>query len=260
MNAPSMGPSTCAARRREAATGAATSIATLTLRQLRLAAEPPPPPRVLVQHVDPALPARLAKALPAHVAIDATTTLAESLEQAERARPALILLDTTDAIEEGDAVAGVLRQAAPAAGIFALADAGDPAAPWRPGEALDGVLPRSLDAALIKGFLYGLYVKPLVTLEGGVVRVAGYQGPAAHHPAYLAAATRGVLAACAAAGLGDVELDLRHLPVAAPDAVALVEALDAALRAAGAAPGFRLSPVVHAAAAAALARTLLLAA
>jgi CheY-like chemotaxis protein len=235
-------------------------IATLALRQLRLGPEPPPPPRVLVQHGDPALPARLAKALPPHVVIDATTALAESLDHADRHRPALILLDTRDPIEEVDAVAAVLRQAAPTAGVFALADDGSAEAPWRPGVALDGVLPRTLEPMLMKCFLYGLYVKPLVTVEGAVVRVAGYQGPAAHHPAYLAAATRGVLHACAAAGLADVEIDLRHLPVATPTAVELVEGLDDALRAVGTAPGFRLGAAHHAAVAAALARTLVLAA
>ena len=235
-------------------------IATLALRQLRVAPEPPPPPRVLVQHLDPALSARLAKLLPPHVVIDATTALAESLDRAECDRPALILLDTSDPIEEVDAVAGVLRQAAPTAGVFALAEGGSAEAPWRPGEALDGVLPRALDATLVKSFLYGLYIKPLVTVEGAVVRVAGYQGPPAHHPAYLAAATRGVLDACATAALADVELDLRHLPVATAAAVALVEHLDDALRDAGTAPGFRLSASLHAAVAAALERTLLLAA
>ena len=123
-------------------------IATLALRQLRLGPEPPPP-RVLVQHGDPALPARLAKALPPHVVIDATTALAESLDHADRHRPALILLDTRDPIEEVDAVAAVLRQAAPTAGVFALADDGSAEAPWRPGVALDGVLPRTLEPMLV---------------------------------------------------------------------------------------------------------------
>ena len=232
-------------------------ITALATKQLRLdPAILATPPRVLVQHVDPAVPARLGKLMPPHVVIDASTSLAQSLELGERHRPALVLLESADALEEVDAIAGVLRQVAPTAGMFALSEAGRADAPWQPAAALDGVLPRTLDAALVRGFLYGLCVRPLVSLEGHVVRAAGHQGPASYHPAYLALLTRALLERCAAAGLADVELDLRHLPVAPEAALELVATLDAALRAAGVAPSFRLAAAVRASASGRLDRLL----
>lgn len=236
-------------------------IASLATRSLRLdPASLPPPPRVLVQHGEAGLPARLARLLPPHVVIDTSAGLAESLELTEVHPYALILVESADELEEVDAMAAVLRAAAPTAGLFAIADGGRADQPWAPTEALDGVLPRTLEPALVKAFLYGLYVRPLVTRDGAVLRVGGYQGPVAHHPAYVAAVRRMVLDHGARAGLADLVIDLRHLPLAPDAVVALVEELDDTLRRDGGAPGFRLSAAAAAAAAGRLDRTLLLAA
>ena len=236
-------------------------IVALAVRALRLdPASVPPPPRVLVQHAEPGLPARLARLFPPHVVIDVSASLAESLELVEQRPYALILLDSADELEEVDAMAAVLRGAVPAAGVFALSDQGRADRPWAPAEALDGALPRTLEPALVKGFLYGLYVRPLVTREGAVLRVGGYQGPAAHHPAYLAAIRRQVLDHWAHGDLAEITVDVRHLPVTPDEVVALVEDLDRALRDRGCAPSFRLSAAAVTAAAGRLDRTLLVAA
>jgi CheY-like chemotaxis protein len=236
-------------------------IVALTLRTLRL--DPttlPPPPRVLVQHTDPGLPVRLTKLLPPHVVVDTSPALAESVEIVGRHPYAAVLLESDDDLEEVDAMAGVLRANAPVAGVFAISERGRADAPWSPSEALDGVLPRTLDAALIKGFLYGLYVRPLVTLTGTALRIAGYQGPAAHHGAYLAAVERLVLDHCQRANLTDVKIDARHLPLAPDEAVTVIARLDATLRGLGIAPAFRIHAAVAALAPGRLERTLLLAA
>ena len=234
-------------------------IATLAVRQLRIdPAALPPPPRVLLQHVDPTLPARLARLLPAHVAIDATTTAAESLDRVAEASYAAVLVQAADGLDEARAIGGVLRPAAPGAARFALDPTGRADAPWQPDEDLDGVLPLPLDAATVKGFLYPLAVRPLVHVEGEVVRAAAFDGPPAHAAAYRALLVRGLLER--AAGLADVEVDLRDATLADAELVALVGEVCAALRAAGAAPVFRVPPAVHARVAAALAGTLLVAA
>lgn len=236
-------------------------IATLALRSLGL--EPgamPPPPQVLLQHSDPGLPGRMTRLLPAHVRLATSASFAESVERLEAAPHTLVLVESTDDVEEVDAMAGVLRAAAPVAGIFAVSERGRSDAPWAPGDNLDGVLPRTLEPALVKGFLYNLYVRPLVTVERSLLRVGGYQGPASHHPPYLAAVTRQVLACCARHDLADVAIDLRHVPFEPAPTIALVAELDRVLRERGVAPAFRLGPAAAVLAAAQLERTLVLAA
>ncbi|MCE9578881.1 MAG: response regulator [Deltaproteobacteria bacterium] len=212
------------------------------------------PPRVLVQHTDPAIPRRLAKLLPAHVAIDASDSIAQSLDLAEERDHGLVLIESQDALEEIGAVAGVLRRAVPGASMFALSDAATEGSHWRADDALDGVLPRALTDSLARGFLYSNFLRPLVFIEGTQVQVAGFQGPAIYLPVYLARVRRLLVERCAV--LPDSIIDLANLP-ADPDAVIeLVAHVNDALREAGAAPSFHLG-ALHDLAAPQLANVLL---
>ncbi|MBK7073107.1 MAG: response regulator [Myxococcales bacterium] len=215
----------------------------------------PPPPRVLVQRA-PGGPTPLAGAWPAHVVVEVAATLAESLDRVEAAPPSLVLLDTGRPLDEVDAMAGVVRQAAPAAGIFALAAEAAPDGPW---DALDGVLAAPPDPAHAQQHLYPLYVRPLAITEGEVVRVAG-PGPAGVGAAYGVALRRTVVDACRRAGLADAQIDLRRVPLADGALVELIADLDARLRATGVAPAFVLPAAARAAMPAALGRALVVAA
>jgi CheY-like chemotaxis protein len=217
------------------------------------------PPRVLLQHTDPAVPGELRKVLPAHVAIDVSQTLAESLDLAEAVHRDLVIVDSRGLVDEMTAVAHVIRSALPAAGIFAMA-ADVVASPlWCPEAALDGVLPRALDAATGRGFLYANFLRPLVFVDGRVARAAGFLGPAVHLAAYVAMLVRALVGRCARLDpTADLQIDLRRMP-GDPDAVVeVITAVNRELRAAGAAPAFRISPAMQDATAGRLARFVIL--
>lgn len=211
----------------------------------------PPPPRVLVQHA-PGGPTPLVGAWPAHVVVEVAATLAESIDRIEAAPPSLVLLDTGLPLDEVDAMAGVVRQAAPAAGIFAVAAEAAPEGAW---EALDGVLIAPPDPTCARQHLYPLFVRPLAVAEGEIVRVAG-PGAAGVGPAYGVALRRAVVHACRRAGLADAQIDLRRVPLVDGALVALIADLDAQLRTNGVAPTFSLPAAARAGIPAALGRAL----
>jgi two-component system chemotaxis response regulator CheY len=203
------------------------------------------PPRVLLQHTDPELPARLRKILPSHVTIDATQALAQSIDLAEAHHYGLVLVESKDLADELIAVANVLRRTARAAGIFAILPNADPAALWHPDEGLDGIVPSSLDDG-VRGFLASNFLRPLVSLDGRIARVAGFKGMAGQFPAFLAMVVR---------SLGeqwerldatiDLQVDLTRMPADLEMLVALIAAVNDAFRELGAAASFRVLPVLH---------------
>jgi CheY-like chemotaxis protein len=206
------------------------------------------PPRVLLQHADPALPDKVRRLLPPHVALDTTQALAQSLDLAEAGKRDLVILESQDLLDEIGAVANVIRRALPAAGIFAMSDAADATAPWRPDEGLDGLLPRALDARLVNGFLVPIFLRPLATVDHVHVRVGGYRGAPAYLPAYATMLARRLADRCASLDpTVELEIDLRSL-AADPDAiVTVITEVDRALRDLVAAPSFRITPEMRAA-------------
>ncbi len=198
------------------------------------------PPRVLLQHRDPELPQQLARCLPAHIAIDATSSLSESLDLAEsRGGHELVIFEPQNLADEGEAIASVLRDMLPAAGIFAIDPSGT-SEPWHPEGPLDGVLPTPLDSAIGRGFLYPNFLRRLVFFGHETARAAGFQGARVHAPAYLAMVERVLCDRCPRLDLSlDLEIDLLDLD-AEPEVVAeLMKRLHRDLRSAGAAPAFR---------------------
>jgi hypothetical protein len=155
-------------------------------------------------------------------------------------------------------VASVLRRPLPAAGIFAINDDAVGALPWQPEDALDGVLPRTFDDAVVRNFLYPIFVRPLVHLDGVTATVAGFQGPPAYLPAYLAMVARILVVRCGSVG-EEIEplIDLRNVPLDPDAMVALVLSLNDELRQIGAAPSFRIGEAMAAATAGRLSRLLL---
>jgi len=217
------------------------SVATKLLRLDPTA--PSSPPRVLVQHSDPDFPRRLAKVLPPHVAIDATTSLGESLDRAELGQE-LVLFEAGDDLDEMEALAKVFREALPAAAIFAISPIGVATTPWEPRGALDGVLPPVIDSTLGRGFLYATCLRPLVRIDGRVARAAGFHGAPAYRAAYVASLTRTLLRRCGRLDMSrDLHLDLRRVNLDPDALVALVDKVNEAIKEAGGAPAFRLPEV-----------------
>jgi CheY-like chemotaxis protein len=216
-------------------------------------------PCVLLQHVDPALLGHVREALPGHVVIDSSQTLAQSLALAESGPRELVLIDLHDLVDEITVIAAEIRGVLPTAGIFALTSDGAACPLWEPDAGLDGVLPRTLDEAPARGFLYSNFLRPLVSLDGAVARAAGFLGPAVDLPAYLAMLARVLVDRCMRLDpTADLEIDLRNMP-ADPDAVmAVIAVVNDKLREAGAAPAFQISPAMHAATAGRLARFMML--
>ena len=208
------------------------------------------PPRVLVQHPDPSVARELATALPRHVAVDATTSLAESLGVIEQHAHAYALVlfappATGDFHEDARTFGGVLRDALPAAAIFALANAdGDGATVWRCDGPLDGVLPSSV-APFTRAFLYATCVRPLVHVRGTVITAAGYAGAGTYAPAYLAMVERALVAACERLEPTlELELDVRAIDAEPAQIVDLVSRLHVRLKARGAL-SYRVSELVR---------------
>jgi len=205
------------------------------------------PPRVLVQHSDPGLPGRLRKLVPGHVVIESSQSLAQTLDLAERQPYELVIFESRDLVDERIAVANVIRRTLPAAGIFAVTADANPAAPWQPDEGLDGALPPTLDDALVRGFLYPNFLRPVVGIEGRVARIDGFRGPPAGLPMYLTIVVRVLTERWSRLdATADLQIDLTRMP-ADPDAVnTLINTVNDGLRQSGAAPSFRVNAAMHA--------------
>jgi CheY-like chemotaxis protein len=196
-------------------------------------------PRVLLQCAEEGFAQTLRLLLPEHVEIDAAPLLAEALELAEHKRYELLLLDV-QLLE----AAQLLRDRQPAAGIFGLV--GGPADPSRldvESGPLDGLVPLDLDDEVAKEFLYATYLRPLVFIEGGVLRASGFEGDPHHLRAYFRQLARALLARAEreSSVTPDVSLDLRRAPADAALLPALVRDLAGRLGAIGAAPAFCLT-------------------
>ena len=205
------------------------------------------PPRVLLQHIDPELPARLRRLLPGHIAIDTSQSLAQSLELAATGRRDLVLFESRARVDELAVVASLLRRSLPAAGIFAIGEAA-PAPPWQPDAALDGVVPHAFDEAVVRDFLYRNFLLPLVVIHGRVAHAAGFRGPPAHLPAYIAMLSRALIDRCGALDqTTDLMIDLTRMPDEPDAVVSVIRAANGGLREVGASPAFRISAAMQAA-------------
>jgi CheY-like chemotaxis protein len=194
--------------------------------------------RVLVQYLDPGLPARVASALPPYVALDSASSLGASIDLAQRADYGLILFETRDGLDEATVVANVLRQHAPVAGIFAVGAPASPV-PWCPTEGLDGVI--SVDDDVARQFLRTIATRPLVFDMGPVLRTAGFDGPATCFDGYVELLVRALRQSYRHHDKTvDLEVDLRDLIAGVPALRVVVEMVNARLRDDGAAPVFRL--------------------
>lgn len=203
------------------------------------------PPRVLLQHSDPDLPARLRKLLPGHVAIDTTQALAQSIDVAEAQPHELVLIESKDLADDMVTIANVLRRTVGSAGIFALAGGASPSGLWHPEEGLDGTLPLPVEDGVVR-FLYSNFLRPLAAIDGRCARVAGFKGPPAQFPAFQTMVVRslgdqwGRLDATT-----DLQIDLTRMPAEPDMVVALITAINDSFRELGAAPSFRVMPRLH---------------
>ena len=201
------------------------------------------PPRVLLQHTDPAVAASLRQMLPRHVQLET----ADPLDLAERSPAAgrpidLVILESRELADEMEAVARGLRHALPGAGLFVVSDDATATTLWQPRDAIDGLLPRALDASFVRDVLYGLFLRPQVLFFGQTARVAGFRGDAALRDAYLARVTRMLLAHAGNNQTAELTLDVSRVPGGLDALASVVATLDAALRANGAAAAFRTRP------------------
>jgi DNA-binding response OmpR family regulator len=201
------------------------------------------PPRVLLQHDDPALPDKLRKLLPAHVALETSRSLAQSVDLVETRERDLVILESRDLLDEIVAVANVLRRSLPAAGIFAMSDDADARSPWKPDEGLDGLLPRILEPSLVQGFLAPYFLRPLAAFDHVAVRVTGFRGVPALLPAYATMLTRRLVERCRVLDrTTELQIDLCSLAADADALVFVITEVDRALREVVAAPSFRVTP------------------
>jgi CheY-like chemotaxis protein len=196
-------------------------------------------PRLLLQFAEESFAQALRSLMPEHVVIDAAPLLADAVELAERVRYELVLLDAE--IEEA---APLLRERQPTAGIFAVS--AGPADPSRLDAAsgpLDGLVSRDLDDEVAKEFLYATYLRPLVFMEGGMLRASGFEGDPRHVGAYFRHLARTLLASAEKESTvaPDVAMDLRRAPADAERVPVLVRELCDRLDAVGAAPAFCLT-------------------
>jgi len=197
-------------------------------------------PRVLLQCVEESFAQSLRSFLPEHVDIDAAPLLADAVELADRTRYDLVILDA--AVLEA---AQLLRIRQPGAGIFAVSPGPEDASRLDGAEgALDGLLTLDLDDEIVKDFLYATYLRPLVFVEGGILRASGFEGDPRHVAAYFRQLGR---ALCARAEkessvAPDVSVDLRRAPADTERIPALVREICGHLDVAGAAPAFCVTP------------------
>jgi CheY-like chemotaxis protein len=204
------------------------------------------PARVLLQHPDPDVSQGLRALLPAHVELVSAPALTRALELAERTPCELVLLDADVLEGEVGTAALLVRQSLPQAAVFALSRAAAAAAPqsgspWAPDGALDGVLPVALDEALVRGFLYSNFLRPLVFAEGAVFHAAGFEGSPAYLPAYFAALQRSLVHRLTGqAPTSDPSADLTRLPLELVRIAELIRCVRDLLDELGTAPAFRV--------------------
>jgi len=203
------------------------------------------PARVLLQHPDDALSARLRALLPPHVELTAASALTRILETAERIPHDVVLLDARVLEGEVGMAAELVRQSLPDAAVFAIAHRPPPAARWSPEGALDGTLPVELDEELVRGFLYANFLRPLVFAEGSVFHAAGFEGSEQNLPAYYAALGRALFLRCARLPpSSEPSIDLIRVPPFPGRIAELVVRLRSRLEERGSAPAFRVAPAL----------------
>ncbi len=203
------------------------------------------PARVLLQHPDDALAARLRMLLPPHVELTSAVVLAKALEAAERAEFGVVLLDERVLEGEVQTAAALVRQSQRDAAVFALAAGAPPEARWRPDGALDGTLPEALDEDAVRGFLYLNFLRPLVFVEGSVFHAAGFEGSERNQAAYFAALSRSLQRRLARQGpMSEPSIDLTRVPPVPGRLAPLIEEVRARLDAAGTAVAFRVAPAL----------------
>ena len=197
---------------------------------------------VIVQHPHPPVSTRLRGSFPTRVRVWEASTLAATLALAEEKAPSLVLLD--ERVLDGDVVsaAELVRRAAPRAGIFALVDGTGEDRAWSPQGALDGVLPVHMADVIVRGFLYALFLRPLVFGQRGALRAAGFEGEERFHAAYFAVLARALGArATLEDQTQDLLIDLTSVPPTAEARLAaLLGEVKTELDALGAAPTFRV--------------------
>lgn len=218
------------------------------------------PPRLLLQHNDPSLQILIRTLLPAHVVVETTTMLSQTLEMLESGPRDLVIVESDELGDEMIAVANVLRRTLPSAGIFAITD--DPAVEigWCPVEGIDGFLPRELDEKVVRGFLTPSFLRPLVRFDRMVAHVSAFAGPAEHFSTYLAMVVRILIDRCTRIdGTADIQIDLSRMPTDPAALVYVISTVSAEIQKRGPAPTFRVLPAMRAATAAQLSRFVLLA-
>lgn len=172
-------------------------------------------PRVLVQDPDPGAAQLLQVLLPPHVAVDEVREVAAALEAVDRSTYQLVLL--AQGASASDATGIALRRAAPYAGLFLTAPAELTPDGMRrlPRGPFDGVLPKPLDPATAKDFVYSSFLRPLVFTDRNRLVLAGFRGNEEDQPAYFLQATR-TLQSKADSLVGEapsIAVDLRRAPL-----------------------------------------------
>ncbi len=210
---------------------------------LDLASLPQYRPRVLFQGQEGDAGGELRAHLPEHVELDAVATLKDALVACESAAYALVLFDAR-LVEAAD----LLRARQRDAGLLAMLDGDvDRERMFEVEPPLDGVVPRTLDDALVRDVLYPNFLRPLAFAEGGTIRASGYEGAPAHLGAYFRQLGRALRsrAELEVQVAPDVALDLCRVPPDAARVAALVRGLCADLDALGAAAAFTVTPEVR---------------
>ena len=203
------------------------------------------PSRVSLQHPDDAVTARLRSLLPSHVELTASPTLVKLLESVEKSPFDVVLLDSH--VLEGEVVtaAMLVRKSAPDAAVFALADPAPESGRWAPDGALDGILPVSLDEAVVKDFLYANFLRPLVFQEGTVFHAAGHEGDDKNPSAYFAALSRALYRRCSHEGpTFEPSIDLTRVPPFPGRIAELMAELRTRFDPHGTVPAFRVAPAL----------------
>jgi CheY-like chemotaxis protein len=212
----------------------------LDIGQLRIR-----PSRVLLQHPDDALSARLRALLPPHVELTAAPALTRILEVAERVPHDVVLLDARVLEGEVTTAAELVRQSLPDAAVFAIAAGAPPEAHWSPQGSLDGTLPVALDEEVVRGFLYPNFLRPLVFVEGSVFHAAGFEGSEKYLAAYFAALARAIFLRCSRqAPTSEPSIDLTRAPPFPGRIAELAAHLRTRLEERGTTPSFRVAPAL----------------
>jgi hypothetical protein len=90
-------------------------------------------------------------------------------------------------------------------------------------------------------------LRPLAALDGMVAHAAGFRGPPAHQPVYLAMLSRVLVARCVRLDpTADLQIDLTRMPDDPAAVISVVTAVHRGLREAGRAPAFRITPAMRA--------------